>query len=161
MSMKISTVQQRIIDLLSADPFFVDRTDPNNPIVKVPIVFKKQGDIDSKIDEAIAEIGMAMIVVFRYARRVDPAGPSKDLALQFGLTAVTNPTANADTDPEALDIAEKAYDIVDGQSNVANPSGDQIDLFHADGTAIRPMPVPKKPMLDIQLLLIDTIITKP
>jgi hypothetical protein len=153
---KISTVQQKLIDLLYADPFFTDLTNPGTPVIKVPIVFKKQGDIESQIDESLAAIGVGLVVILRRASLLEAESFELALVCQFALSAVTNPTAKDDTAPDAYDIVEKAAVLLNGHSNGIDPDS----RFFADQNAIGPLPPTKeKAFLDIQLLLINTTIS--
>jgi hypothetical protein len=158
---KISTCQTKLIALLAADAFFTDNTDPDNPVIKVPIVDKQQGDIESLLDEKLAELGVGLIVILRRARLVD----SEDLFglglnCQFALSAVYNPTVADAGASTAYDIVERAAQLLQGKPNGVN-AGDKTltSRFSVDPAAIAPLPAaPKKAFLDIQLLLINTTI---
>jgi hypothetical protein len=161
MAGKITTVQQRLIDLLYADPFFTDLTIPLTPVVKVPIIFKKQGDIESQLDEQLANLNVGLVVILRHAHLVEEGVLSLDLDCQFALSAVTDPLIKDAGTPEAYDIVEKAAVILQGQFNGATV-GDQSESsrFMADKNAIGPLPASKeKAHLDIQLLLVNTTIS--
>lgn len=157
---KISTCQQKLIDLLYADPFFTDRTDPANHVVKVPIVFKKQGDVESLILEKLAELGVGLIIVLRHAKRPEAATYELLLACQFALSAAYNPTVADDASPTAYDIAEKAMALINGKLNGVTPQDDSdAGRFWVDANALGPLPPTKEQAhLDIQLLLVNTTI---
>ena len=161
--MKISTAQQKLIDLLYADPFFTDLTDPENPIVKVPIVFKRLGDVDAIVEEKLANLGVGLIVVFRSAKGVE--SESFDLAwkVQFALSAVNNPlTQDGEAPLQAEDINEKAAALLNGKPNGVGAETSPGGRFWVDPNAMAPMPMPlasKKTHLNIQVLFINTEIS--
>jgi hypothetical protein len=158
---KISTCQSNLIALLYADAFFTDLTDPMNPVILVPIVNKQQGDIESMLDEALANLGVGLIVILRRARLIDPDNQfGLAMVCQFALSAAYNPTVADTGSPTAYDIVERAAQLLQGTPNgvvigdVTNPG-----RFSVDPAAIAPLPPkPKAAFLDIQLLLINTTI---
>lgn len=158
MAGKIATVQQKLIDRLNADAFFIDNSGPS-PVVKVPVIFKKQGDIESQLDEKLAEINCGLVIILRHGRLLEKE--SHDLALdcQFALSAVTNPTAEDSGAPEAYDIVEKAAVILNDKWNGVGDPLVTDNFFRVDQNAIGPLPPAKnKAFLDIQLLLVNTTI---
>lgn len=157
---KISICQEHLITLLRADAFFQDNTDPMHPIVKVPIVSKKLGDVASKFEEQLTATRLGLVVILRRAKRIEVQLGSRALECQFGLLAVVNPTLNAALNlPLAYEIVEAAFNVLEGQFNGVNPN-DQTETsrFSPDTTAIVSSSDPRRPHLDIVLLNINTII---
>lgn len=152
---KIMTAQAKIISLLEADAFFVDRTDPEHPVVKVPLVSKRVGDIGAAIDEKLAEIGIGLIVIFRGFKRTTAPGGSLAGEMQFALTAVENVTVNEDPERTAEDIVEKAADILDNAPSGVGSS--RTARFYADRNSISPLPFRGKKFAAVnsQILLVN------
>lgn len=147
---KISAVQQKLIDLLNADPFFKE-----GATVHVPIILKKLGDVEAQIDESLAQLNVGLVIILRSARLLESESFELVLVCQFALSAVTNPIAKDDGSPDAYDIVEKAALLLNGHSNGIDPDS----RFFVDQNAIGPLPpAPKKAFLDIQLLLVNTTI---
>jgi hypothetical protein len=158
---KIATCQTKLIELLAADAFFTDLTDPHNPVIKVPIVDKVQGDIEAKIDEALNSIGVGLIVILRHARLIDSEDHfSLSLVCQFALTAAANPIAATNVSPTAYDIVERSMQILQGRPNgVISTDETNPGRFSVDAASVAPLPPrPSDAFLDIQLLLINTTI---
>lgn len=158
---KIQTCQTALIALLAADSFFTDNTDPMNPIVKVALVNKQRGAIESQIDEALANVGGGVVVLLRQASLVDPEDIfGLGLKCQFALSAFYNPvTADVDA-PTAFDMVERCAIVLQGQFNGVG-AGDRTlsSRFSVDSSAIKPLPPkPQAASLDIQLLLVNTTI---
>lgn len=160
---KLATVQATLVARLTGDTFFTT-ADNAAPGVKVPVISKTRGDIAAAIDEAIANSGVGLVVLFVGAKR---AADTRELVLecQWAITAIENPAAKADGIPTAEDIVEKVAGLLDWFPNGASPS-DESDAgrFIVAPDAVDPLDAtsdkrPELAALNILVLTLNTTIT--
>jgi len=156
---KIFDTQQRIADLLNADPFFNDPI----PAHKIVAITQRKGNIASEVAMSLTKIGCGVIVMLPLmtwegeAQRVS-------LGLKFAVVVTENPTVNqstAGTGKPAEAIVEKVCQLIQWKPNSLNvPPRNIMSLFHIDRNAVRMMdPIPKNEMLLNYIVSINTSIT--
>jgi hypothetical protein len=156
MSGKISQCMANLVALCSADAFFSDLTDPHNPVPIVPIVSRLVPDIDTKVDEALQNLGVGLVVTLRRIKFPEPEYPSITVQLVFALSAVSNQIIN-ETGKNAYDVIERAWQLVHYKENGVSTSESPGGRFLVDADAVRPVPPPpKQPFIFFQLLTVNT-----
>jgi len=152
MSGKISICMANLVALLQTDAFF---NDPD-PTKIVPIISRLVPDIDTKLDEALANLGVGVVVTLRRIRFLEAENPTLTAQLVFALSAVSNQLIN-DTGKNAYDIVERAWQLLHYQENGVSPSDSPGSRFLVDADAVRPVPPPpKQPFIFFQLLTVNT-----
>lgn len=151
---QISTCQDKIIALLQTNAVFQGGS-------AVPIISKKMGNPAALLDDTIAKVGGGLVVLFHSAKMHETDTPQVAWDVQFTLTAVANPTQAITTGRPALatDICEAAAAALQYQFNGV-AAGDQTETsrFLIDRDAVHPEIDPKRPFLDVQVLIVNTTI---
>ena len=75
---KIYNVQDRMLSLLTSDPFFTDKTVPLFPKEIIPILSQRKADIANEVQNALNNIGLCVLIMlptdqFRRDRPADLA----------------------------------------------------------------------------------------
>lgn len=145
---KIFDTQQRIVDLLNADPFF---NDPN-PALKVTAISQRKGNVAQEVQIALTRCGVGVIVMLPLMVWEGEADRSM-IGLKFGVVVTENPMVNqssAGTGKSAEAIVEKSITLIHWKPNdiKANPRNIS-SLYRIDRNAVRMLP----PSPDHQALL--------
>jgi hypothetical protein len=149
---KISLCMANLVALLNADAFFAD---PDATKI-VPIVSRLVPDIDTKIDEALTNLGVGLVVTLRRIKNLNPDDPQLTAQLVFALSAVSNQIVN-ETGKNAYDVAERAWRLIHFKENGVSPPDSPGSRFLVDADAVRPVPPPpKQPFIFFQLLTVNT-----
>lgn len=159
---KLATAQANMIARLTGDAFFTT-VDDTTPGVKVPVISKTRGDVAAAIDEALANSGAGLVVLFINAKRSRSAGRIY-WVVKWALSAIENPLAKDDGVPTAEDIVEKAAALLDGFPNGVSPNDEsEAGRFRCDPNAVDPLDLtgakrPELAGLNVLVLSITTTI---
>lgn len=136
---KIFNAQQRIADLLNADPYF---NDPN-PARKLLAITQRKGNIVNVVQMALTRSGAGVIVMLPLMTWEGEA-ERITLGLKFGIIVTENPMVNqssAGTQKPAEEIVEKVIPLIHWKPNMLGVNPRNVSsLYKVDINAVRQMP---------------------
>jgi hypothetical protein len=121
---KIYDVQDRILSILTSDPFF---NDPTRTPPMIPILSQRKADIANEVQYALNNIGLCVLIMLP---RINFEGIDQRISLRllFAVVVSENPTINAvGVNQPAEAVMEKVFQLVHWQPNLAAPPSDPLN----------------------------------
>ena len=139
---KIFDCQDKLVSLLTADPFFTDLTDPAHPVPIVPVMSQRVGNIPAAVAAALQKISVGVIVMLPLITFPDNETPALLVGLKFAIVVTENPLLNK-TGKAAEAIVEKILVLTHWKQNgVDLGEATLCQGFIIDQNAVRQMPPP-------------------
>jgi hypothetical protein len=136
---KIFDVQQHIVDILNADPYFND-PDPTKVVLAMS---QRKGNVAQEVQIALTRAGVGVIVMLPLMIWEGEADRST-LGLRFAVVVTENPMVNQSpkgTGKPAEALVEKAIKLIHWKPQAANMNPRNVSsLYRVDRNAVRMMP---------------------
>lgn len=136
--MSLALIQEKLVALLQADP----------ELSGIEILWEKKGDIESQIEQSLAKLNLAVIVLPPVAESIESKADAVALRVRLSVSVVENVTLN-DTGKKALEIANRLMTpkVVHGINNGIGNSRSQLSEFRLSSNAMDPVPTPQASMV--------------
>jgi hypothetical protein len=134
--MSLALIQDKLVDLIKADSYFDG----------IEVLSEKVGDLENKIEQSLAKLNVAVIVLPPVAEMIDSKSDRVSLIARLSVAVVENVLLNS-SGKRALEIASKVMTVAHGKNNGIGPARSSSSEFHLSDQALDPVPSPNSQLV--------------